>query len=222
MTHGMSDEEENYLSQRLAMVELQLRQRGICHPKVLAAFAEVPRHLFIPPERQGEAYADYPVPIGYGQTISQPYVVALMVQELDPSPEHTVLDVGAGSGYQTAILARLARHVYAVERITELSRRAAGALAALSVTNVTVSTLDGSLGWPEQAPFDRIICGAAGPEVPQPWIDQLSDGGRIVLPVGGAGVQSLWVVDKHGGKVRNRDICDVRFVRLIGKFAWPD
>jgi protein-L-isoaspartate(D-aspartate) O-methyltransferase len=221
MGRGMPDEEETYSAHRREMVELQLRQRGIYHPELLAAFAELPRHLFMPPGRRGEAYADYPVPIGHGQTISQPYVVALMVQELDPGPQHKVLDVGAGSGYQTAVLARLAGHVYAVERIGELTERAVCALAGLNIANVTLSTLDGSMGWPEEAPFDRIICGAAAPEIPQPWIDQLADGGRIVLPVGGTEVQSLRVVDKHGGKTHSRDICDVRFVRLIGKWAWP-
>jgi len=217
----MSIEEENYSRLRQTMVEVQLRQRGIRHPAVLETFAEVPRHLFVPPRHRHEAYEDYPIPIGHGQTISQPYVVALMIQELDPRPDHRVLEVGAGSGYQTAILARLVRHVYAVERINELTEQAASVLAALNIANVTVSTMDGSMGWPEEAPFDRIICGAAAPEAPPCWTDQLADGGRIVLPVGGEEVQSLRMLDKQGGKLRSRDLCDVRFVRLIGKWAWP-
>jgi protein-L-isoaspartate(D-aspartate) O-methyltransferase len=221
MKIGMSNEEESFLAQRRAMVETQLRQRGIRNSEILSAFEEVPRHLFLPPGRRHEAYNDYPVPIGFGQTISQPYVVALMIQELDPRSEHKVLDVGAGSGYQTAILARLCREVCAVERIIELTERAVSTLAALNVANVMLSTLDGSLGWPEEAPFDRIICGAAAPEVPQAWIDQLADGGRIVLPVGGAEIQSLRVVDKNAGRVCHRDFCDVRFVPLIGKQGWP-
>jgi len=204
------------------MVEEQLRSRGIRHEGVLRAFAEVPREHFMPPERAGEAYGDYPVPIGFGQTISQPYVVALMVQELDPQAHHRVLDIGAGSGYQTAILARLVRHVYALERIEELTERAMAALGALNVNNVTICTRDGSVGWPEEAPFDGIICGAAAPEVPQPWIDQLADGGRIVLPVGGPEVQTLWVVQRNGRKTTRRELCDVRFVKLIGRAAWPE
>lgn len=204
------------------MVDKQLRARGIHDEAVLEAFAEVPRERFVPQDRRHEAYRDHPVPIGHGQTISQPYIVALMVQELAVEPHHRVLDVGAGSGYQTAILARLVAHVYAAERLNELTERAMDTLTALNVDNVTVCTLDASDGWPEEAPFDRIICGAAAPEVPAAWIDQIVDGGRIVAPVGGAYVQTLVAVDKHGGKVRRRAICDVRFVKLIGRDGWPD
>jgi len=175
----------------------------------------------MPAERSTEAYADHPVPIGHGQTISQPFVVALMIQELDPQPEHSVLDVGAGSGYQTALLARLVRHVYAIERIDELARQAMSALALLNVTNVSLRTGDGTVGWPEHAPFDRIICGAGAPDVPPAWIEQLVDGGRIVMPVGGLDSQTLVAVDKSRGKVLRRDICDVRFVKLIGQAGWP-
>lgn len=203
------------------MVERQLRSRGIRHEGVLAAFGDIPRERFISPENVHLAYADHPIPIGYGQTISQPYVVALMVQELDPRPYHRVLDVGAGSGYQTAVLARLVQHVYAIERIGELTEKAMSAVSAMNSSNVTICTGDGSLGWPEEAPFDRIICGAGAPEVPQFWIDQLTDGGRIVLPVGGADSQVLLVVERSGEKTRRREICDVRFVRLIGESAWP-
>jgi len=174
----------------------------------------------VPPEYRHEAYADRPLPIGHGQTISQPYIVALMVQQLDPRPSHRVLDVGAGSGYQTAILARLCRHVYAVERIEELTERAVGVLGALNINNVTLCTRDGSLGWIEEAPFDRIICGAATPQVPSSWIDQLADGGRIVVPVGDTDIQTLQVVAKDGDTIRRRELCEVRFVRLIGQQAW--
>ena len=134
--------------------------------------SEIPRERFVGPAHQHEAYADRPVPIGAGQTISQPYVVALMTQELDVRPDHRVLDVGAGSGYQTAILARLAREVFAVERIAELAGGAAAVLEGLGLTNVTLTTGDGTLGWPEHAPYDRIICGAGGPDVPAAWIEQ--------------------------------------------------
>ena len=204
------------------MVEQQLRARGIRDPAVLDAFAKVPRDRFVPDAHRSQAYEDHPLPIGKGQTISQPYVVALMTQELGPEPHHRVLDVGAGSGYQTAILACLGGHVYALERIDELTRRATAAIAESHFDNVTIRTGDGSLGWPEEAPFDRILCGAAAPDVPQAWIDQLADGGRIVVPVGGLHAQTLIAIDKRGGRVRRRDICDVRFVRLIGQDGWRE
>jgi len=202
------------------MISVQLRGRGISHEAVLAAFAAVPREQFVPPAQIDGAYADHPLPIGFGQTISQPYVVALMLQELDPAPDHRVLEIGAGSGYQTALLAHLARHVYAIERIGELSERAVGVLGALNISNVTLCTGDGSLGWPEEAPFDRIICGAGSPDIPAAWIDQLAEGGRIVTPVGGPDAQQLVVARKRGGKISRRQFCGVRFVRLIGKQGW--
>jgi len=206
---------------RRQMVNHQLRSRQITDARVLEAFAETPREKFIPENWQHDAYSDCPVPIGYGQTISQPYVVALMVQELAVSSGQRVLDVGAGSGYQTAILSRLAGHVYAIERVEALTERATAVLAALNCHNVMLRTGDGSLGWPEEAPFDRIICGAASPDVPQPWIDQLAEAGRIVLPVGGADVQTLMVIDKRGNEIARRRLCDVRFVKLIGQAGWP-
>jgi len=216
----MAVAEEKLIAARRQMVANQLEARGIGTPSVLEAFGAIPRERFMPLEHRHEAYADRPVPIGQGQTISQPYIVALMVQELDPRPHHRVLDVGAGSGYQTAILARLARHVFALERIEELTERAIGVLGSLNISNVTVCTRDGSLGWAEEAPFDRIICGAAAPDVPATWIEQLAAGGRIVAPVGGLDVQTLLVVNKHGKTVRRRELCDVRFVKLIGQQAW--
>ena len=214
------DPPDESAARRRRMVEHQLRSRGIYHSAVLEAIAEVPRERFVPARKSREAYQDHPVPIGHGQTISQPYVAALMLQELDPLPEHRVLDVGSGSGYQTALLARLVKHVYAVERISELSENASGAIADLNVTNVSFRTGDGSLGWAEEAPFDRIICGAAAPHVPAPWLDQLADGGRMVLPVGQVESQMLVVVEKSGGETQTRTICGVRFVKLIGREAW--
>jgi len=206
---------------RQKMVDHHLRQRGIRHAGLLQAFAEIPRERFIPPDRINEAYADCPVPIGLGQTISQPYVVALMIEQLDPQPTHRVLDIGAGSGFQTAVLARLVKHVYAVERLGQLAEKAISILGSLNVTNVTFCTDDGSLGLSEEAPFDRIICAAATPEVPACWLGQLADGGKIVLPVGGPETQTLQVMEKHGSEVRRREICDVRFVKLIGRKGWP-
>ena len=202
------------------MVERQLRARGISDERVLEVMADLPREKFIGRNRRHEAYEDRPLPIGAGQTISQPYIVALMSQELAVRPDHRVLDVGAGSGYQTAILARLAKHVFAVERITELAERAGAVLAELGIDNVTLRTGDGTLGWAEEAPFDRIICGAAGPDVPEAWIEQLAEGGRIVMPVGGPEVQNLIAIEKQGDKITRRDICGVRFVKLIGRQGW--
>ncbi|MDY7010426.1 MAG: protein-L-isoaspartate(D-aspartate) O-methyltransferase [Planctomycetota bacterium] len=207
---------------RRAMVEYQLRARGISDERVLEVMAEIPREKFIAQARRDEAYEDRPVPIGSGQTISQPYIVALMSQELSVGPDHRVLDVGAGSGYQTAILARLGREVFAIERIEELADRAGAVLAELGIDNVTLMTGDGTLGWAEEAPFDRIICGAAGPDVPEAWIEQLAEGGRIVMPVGGPDVQNLIAIDKKGGKITRRHICGVRFVRLIGQQGWNE
>ena len=216
----MADSEEKLASCRRLMVDKHLRARDIWNDTVLEAFAAVPREKFVPPGHLHEAYADHPLPIGHGQTISQPYVVALMIQELCPQAHHRVLDVGAGSGYQTALLARLVEHVYAIERITALAERAERVLAELNITNVTFRTGDGSLGWPEHAPFDGIICGAAAPDVPDSWTDQIRDGGRIVLPVGGLWTQTLLVAEKLGGHLRRRKICGVRFVKLIGHQGW--
>ena len=218
----MDTAQDKLLAARQRMVEDHLRPRGIHDQRVLAAFAEVPRERFLPAARNAEAYGDYPLPIGSGQTISQPYIVALMVQELLPRPHHRVLDVGAGSGYQTAILARLVGHVYAVERIEELAERARRTLADVGVENVTLTTADGTLGLPDEAPFDGIICGAAAPDVPPCWIDQVREGGRIVLPAGGRDVQSLLVLTKAARGVIRRDVCDVRFVKLIGRQGWPE
>ena len=218
----MDAEETRFLTERHKMAESQLRSRGIREERILEAFYETPRERFVPPEYVRQAYTDAALPIGYGQTISQPYIVALMLQELSPQIDHRVLDVGVGSGYQTALLARLSGHVYGIERIEDLTERAMNTLAALCACNVTLCTGDGSLGWPEEAPFDRIICGAGAPDVPQAWIDQLAEGGRIVLPVGGPDAQVLLAVEKQQGQIRRREFCDVRFVRLIGRHGWPN
>ncbi len=204
------------------MVEQHLRARGIRDERVLAAFEELPRERFVPAGRREEAYEDHPLPIGQGQTISQPYVVALMVEQLEVQRNHRVLDVGAGSGYATGILAKLAKYVWAVERMPELTERAAEALDRVGVENAEVLCDDGSLGLPRHAPFDRIISGAAAPEVPEAWMEQLADGGRIVVPAGSEHMQELVVVERKGDRFERRSMGGVRFVKLIGAQGWEE
>lgn len=216
----MASEAEKLVSARRWMIENHLQARGVNDPRVCEAFEQAPREAFVAPEYHGEAYADHPLPIGCGQTISQPYIVGLMLQELDVQPHHRVLDVGAGSGYQSALLGRLAAEVHAIERIETLADRARRTLATLGITNVTMHVGDGTLGLPTHAPFDRILCGAAGPHVPEAWIEQLTDGGRIVMPVGLRDVQTLLRVEKHGEELRRKKLCGVRFVPLIGQQGW--
>ena len=199
------------------MLIRHLQGRGIGDQRILTAFAEIPRERFISADLADQAYSDRPLSIGLGQTISQPYIVAEMVRQLQPRPHHRVLDVGSGSGYQTAILAKLVAEVYAVERFDALMQRAQDVLADLGIGNVTFSTRDGSLGWPERAPFDGIICGAAAPDVPPSWREQLVDGGRIVAPIGPADAQELIVWERTGDTWRKFSVCGVRFVRLIGR-----
>ena len=216
----MTDAKQNFDLARHEMIERKLRPRGIVAPRVIEAMANIPRELFVPHELAHQAYADSPLPIGFGQTISQPYVVALMLQELAVGQTSRVLDVGTGSGYQAAILSRLAKHVFAIERIEQLTERAMTVLAAIGAGNVTLQTGDGSLGWPEEAPFDRIICGAGAPAVPDAWLAQLKDGGRIVMPIGPSESQILTAIDRKGDQCTTRPICDVRFVKLIGRQGW--
>jgi len=214
------DAESQFELERQHMVGRQLRGRGIRDERVLNVMAGLPRERFIPEESRYLAYEDRPVPIGFGQTISQPYIVALMTQELDVEPTHRVLDVGSGSGYQAAILAKLAQEVLGIERIPELAERAKSVLAELNLTNAEIFTGDGTLGLPKHAPFDRIICGAAGPDVPQAWIEQLAQGGRLVMPTGSPEHQVLIAVEKAGVKTIRREICPVSFVPLIGRQGW--
>ena len=198
------------------MVRTQLLGRDIRDPRVLEAFRTVDRARFVPPERRREAYGDFPLGIGHGQTISQPYIVALMTQELDLRGSERVLEIGTGSGYQTAILARLAAEVYTVEVHEALQARARTVLETLGLDNVHYRVGDGRRGWPEAAPFDRVLCAAAADEVPQPWIDQLADGGILVTPINGGFGQTLTRIEKHDGRVRRHDFCPCRFVPLVG------
>lgn len=201
------------------MVETQLQapDRGIRHKGVLKAMLEVPRHEFVPVQFRSDAYDDRPLPIGHDQTISQPFIVAFMTEALDPKPTHRVLEIGTGSGYQAAVLARLVKEVFTIEIVEPLGRRAEKDLKRLGYNNVQVSVGDGYAGWPEQAPFDTIIVTCAPDHVPQPLTDQLKEGGRLIIPVGGQGAQSLVLIRKIDGKLKREQVMDVRFVPMTGK-----
>ncbi len=205
---------------REAMVEHQLRARGISDERVLAAMASVPRHLFVPPELRARAYDDCALPIGEGQTISQPYMVALMLQALGLTPDSVALEVGAGSGYQAALLGRLCRKVYAMEIVPTLAEGARQVLRRLGIDNVEVITGDGSLGLPDHAPYDAIIVAAAAPDVPPPLKEQLADGGRLVAPVGGRYGQQLVICERQGGELVVRHGINCVFVPLLGAHGW--
>jgi len=202
------------------MVERQIEARGVRNPRVLAAMREIPRHLFIPSPYDRSAYEDSPLPIGNGQTISQPYIVALMTELLKPEPEDNVLEIGTGCGYQAAILAKLVRKVTSVERIPAVADLARSNLAALGISNVEIQTADGTLGYPENAPYNGIIITAATPSVPKPLIEQLAENGRLVAPVGGREIQELVVLSSRKGIISQELHGGVRFVPLIGEHGW--
>lgn len=203
---------------RKAMVNRQIAARGVTDPQVLQAMLEVPRHLFVPPAYAGLAYEDHPLPIEEGQTISQPYIVALMTQCLALKEGDKVLEIGTGSGYQAAVLARLTDHVFTIEIHEPLARRAAETLARLGFSHVRVKAGDGFFGWPEEAPFDAILVTCAVPQVPPPLLDQLAEGGRLVAPLGDTlTYQRLTVITKIDGKPRVRRVLDVRFVPMTGE-----
>ena len=203
------------------MVEEQIRARGITEERILDALRRVPRELFVPPEAREEAYADRALPIGAGQTISQPYIVALMTSCLGLQGHERVLEVGAGSGYQTAILAELALEVFAVEVLEVLVEPLRQRLAALGYFNVHIRAGDGTLGWPEHAPYDGILVGAAAPKAPLPLIEQLADGGRLLLPIGSQQEQRLTVVHAQHGSLEYQEVASCVFVPLIGRHGWP-
>ncbi|WP_286308869.1 protein-L-isoaspartate(D-aspartate) O-methyltransferase [Agromyces mangrovi Wang et al. 2018] len=208
-------------AEREDMIAWHLEPRGIREPAVLDAMRAVPREAFLPARLRGEAYADHPLPIGDGQTISQPYVVALTAQAARIRPGDRVLEVGTGSGYAAAVLARLAGEVWSVERVPGLAAGAVDALAAAGVRNVHVVTGDGTLGLPDHAPFDAIVAAAAGPDVPLPWLDQLADGGCIVMPLEQGGGQHLVRVTRPGtGEPVIERLESVRFVPLVGEHGW--
>lgn len=210
-----NDEEARLTAARMQMVEQQLRQQGIQDERVLQAMATVPRHLFVPPALRSRAYDDGPLPIGEGQTISQPYIVALMSQSLLLSGTETVLEVGTGSGYQAAVLSCLAKRVYSIEILPRLAETARERLAALGYTNVTVIVGDGNQGWAPGSPYSAIMVTAAAPRVPQALLDQLIEGGRLVLPVAQGGKQRLLRLRKTASEITKEDLGPVQFVPLV-------
>ncbi len=198
------------------MVDEQIRRREVVDARVLDAMRRVPRHEFVPEDQQARAYDDSPLPIGYGQTISQPYIVAYMTEVLEPRPEHRVLEIGTGSGYQAAVLAELVREVYSIEIVDALAARARETLERLGYRNVHTRAGDGYAGWPEAAPFDRIILTAAPPALPQALVDQLAVGGILIAPVGPTdGRQVITVVRRNADGVTREDTIDVRFVPMV-------
>jgi len=209
-----------YETARARMVEEQLVQRGITDERVLSAMRRVPRHLFVEVPLRERAHGDHPLPIGEEQTISQPYIVGLMSQLLELRGQEKVLEVGTGSGYQTAVLAELARRVCSIERLPRLAERARTLLEHLGYDNVWVRVGSGTLGWPDEAPFDRILVTAGGPSIPPPLFQQLGEGGRMVVPVGDVANQTLTVVEKVRGEMKTRSCGDCKFVKLVGKYAW--
>ncbi|MCD6553707.1 MAG: protein-L-isoaspartate O-methyltransferase [Chloroflexi bacterium] len=219
---AFQDDLTEYDQARERMVRSQIEARGIRDPRVLAAMRQVPRHLFVPVHMRGSAYRDTPLPIGEGQTISQPYIVALMTEMLELTGEERVLEIGTGSGYQAAILGLLAREVYTVERLPHLARNAEEVLRQLGYTNVHIRVGDGTLGWPEHAPYEAIIVTAASPEVPSPLLDQLADGGRLVVPIGPRWTQTLVRVRREGDKFRKEYLTSVAFVPLVGEHGWDE
>ena len=212
--------EDGEVKSREEMVRNQLAAGGIRNAEVLQAMAEVPRHEFVPASLRPYAYADGPLPIGHGQTISQPFIVAYMTQALELSKEDTVLEIGTGSGYQAAILGKLTKEVYTIEIVPPLAESARAILSKLGFENVHVRLGDGYLGWPEKAPFDAIIVTCAPDHVPEPLVSQLKEGGRLVIPVGTTGgIQQLVLLRKRNGQISKEKMLDVRFVPMTGKMT---
>ncbi len=211
---------DRYLTSRQRMVEEQLVSRGIVDEATLLAMTEVPRHLFVDDAMASQAYGDHPLPISGGQTISQPYIVALMTQALKLSGTERVLEIGTGSGYQAAVLSRLCEKVYTIERVNQLLAGARRAFDQLRYYNIVSKFADGTNGWSEFAPYDAIIVTAAGPEVPKPLLEQLAEGGRMIMPVGDRDRQQLHFLTKEEGAVSVQFFDHVRFVDLVGQYGW--
>jgi protein-L-isoaspartate(D-aspartate) O-methyltransferase len=205
----------DFATQRRQMVDQQLKSRGIKDQRLLAAMAKVPREEFIPADQRADAYQDGPLPIGYDQTISQPYIVAFMTEQLGARPGDRVLEIGSGSGYQAAILAELVADVYSIEILEPLAKIAKATLQRLGYKNVHLKVGDGYKGWPEEAPFDSIIVTCAPDKVPQPLVDQLKEGGRMVIPVGERFAQQLYLLEKKNGQLKESVTLPVRFVPMV-------
>jgi protein-L-isoaspartate(D-aspartate) O-methyltransferase len=218
MTSGPIEDEFARMRQR--MIKNDLMGRDITDPDVLRVMDEIPREQFVPPKLRYQAYADGPLSIGQGQTISQPYIVALTTQSLRLKPNIEVLEIGTGSGYQTAVLSRLTANVYTIERHAELSDSAKNTLNRLGFNNIEYLIGDGSGGWPRKRPFERIIVTATVPKIPEPLTEQLSEDGIMVIPVGTGGIQELLMCRKKAKKIQTINICDCRFVKLIGKYGF--
>jgi len=213
-------EEDHYHKPRENMVKHQIAARGVKDPRVLGAMARVPRHRFVPDSIADRAYDDSPLPIGEGQTISQPYMVAWMTELLEIADSDRVLEIGTGSGYQAAILCELAAEVISIEKYPDLAREAQERLHSLGYRNITIHVGDGTLGWPQEAPYNGIIVTAGAPSVPQPLLEQLADGGKLVIPVGPSGMQMLNVIRRKGNDYQAREEGTCVFVPLVGKFGW--
>jgi protein-L-isoaspartate(D-aspartate) O-methyltransferase len=214
---------DRYLKQRLKMVESQIRARGIRDPRVLKAMETVPRHLFVNEALRDQAYNDNPLPIDGGQTISQPYIVALMTEAMELKGTEKVLEIGTGSGYQTAVLAELAEHVFSIDRIASLASGARRLIESLNYFNVAIRVGDGTYGWREEAPFDAVIVTAGAPNIPKTLLEQLAIGGRLVIPAGGRHSQvliKLTRLSENLNDVKKEDLGGCRFVDLIGEYGW--
>ena len=210
----------DYSEKRRRMVKDQIESRGVRDLRVLKAMEKIPRHLFVPEALADQAYDDCPLTIGYGQTISQPYTVAFMTEALELQGPERVLEIGTGSGYQTAVLAELASEIYSVERLPELSQAAAKILSALGCKNAILKVDDGTLGWSEFAPYDAVIVTASGPDIPPPLLSQLADGGRLVIPVGERAGQNMYRVTRRGEETVKDYLGPFRFVELIGEHGY--
>jgi len=206
-------QEQDFTKRREEMVKQQIEKRGIKDASTLAALRKTPRHLFVPKSIIDDAYEDRPLPIGYGQTISQPFIVAYMTEIVKPQPQHRVLEIGTGSGYQAAVLSEIVKEVYTIEIVDSLGSQARNRLSKLNYKNITVKTGDGYYGWKDKSPFDAIVVTAAAEHIPPPLIEQLKEGGRMIIPVGSPFmVQQLMFVEKKGGKARTTSMIPVRFV----------
>jgi protein-L-isoaspartate(D-aspartate) O-methyltransferase len=212
---------DRFVAQRRSLIE-RMQEKGIRNLEILRAFDMVPRHLFLPESVAHRAYEDAAVPIGFGQTASQPSLQALYMELLDLNPQDRVLEIGTGSGHQTAVLAQLVRNVYSIERVRALSVKARESLDRLRVSNVALLVGDGTIGWSKYAPYDAILVAAAAPEVPEPLVRQLTVGGRMVVPVGGRETQQLMVVTRTTDGFDQQNVTDVTFVPLLGRFGWEE